>query len=186
MPEMPFQVRFWFLIPVSLFMAIVILLAFYLGQLKGGKSIDALPSALMNQPVPEFSLPSIDGKGLGFTNTALKGQISLVNIWASWCPPCRAEHPLLMRLAHKGINIYGINFKDKPSAASAFLKKLGNPYKQNGADRRGRVSIDWGVYGYPETFIVDTNSHIRYRHVGPILEQDLEQIILPTIKALNP
>ena len=91
-----------------------------------------------------------------------------------------------MRLAHKGINIYGINFKDKPSAASAFLKKLGNPYTQNGADRRGRVSIDWGVYGYPETFIVDTNSRIRYRHVGPILEQDLEQIILPTIKALNP
>jgi len=183
---MLFQIRFLFLIPVSLFIAVVLLLAIYLNQLKGGKTIGALPSALINQPVPEFFLPSIDGKGLGFTNHALKGQIALVNIWASWCPPCRAEHPHLMRLANQGIQIYGINFKDKPSAASAFLKELGNPYKQNGADRSGRVSIDWGVYGYPETFIIDTNSRIRYRHVGPILERDLEQIILPTIKALNP
>jgi len=109
----------------------------------------------------------------------------LVNVFASWCPPCHAEHPLLMQLAQEGVVIYGINVKDKPAAAKAFLDKLGNPYARIGADTTGRASIDWGVYGYPETFVVDKEGRVRYRHVGQITPQQLDTVIRPLLAKLQ-
>jgi cytochrome c biogenesis protein CcmG/thiol:disulfide interchange protein DsbE len=134
--------------------------------------------------VPKFSLPPIEGSGPGLSSEDFKGKVALVNVWASWCPPCRIEHPILMRLAREGVPIYGINYKDAPADAKRFLATLGNPYSKIGADRDGRGSIEWGVYGYPETFIVDRTGRIRYRHVGPILPRDLDATIYPILKAL--
>ena len=157
----------------------------YLLQLGAGKDISELPSALIDKPVPAFSLPPLDGRKGGFSSADLNGRASLVNVWASWCPPCRVEHPILMRLAADGVPIYGINFKDKAADAKGFLARLGNPYHAIGADRTGRVALDWGVYGYPETFIVDRVGRIRYRHVGAILPRDLDDTILPILRSLK-
>ena len=108
--------------------------------------------------------------------------MSLVNFFASWCLPCRLEHPILIRLAGEGTPVYGVNVKDEPEDARSFLQRLGNPYTRAGADRDGRASIDWGVYFLPETFIVDREGRIRYKHVGPIMPQDLEYKIRPILE----
>jgi len=175
-----------FVVPVAIFLGLALVFAVYLHQVgTGGKSVSELPSALIDRPVPVFRLPPIEGEGVGLASTRLAGEVSLVNVWASWCPPCRHEHPLLMRLAREGVPIYGINYKDKPEAAKAFLAELGNPYRAIGADRTGRVAIDWGVYGYPETFVIGSDGRIRYRHVGPLTPEDLEQRIFPLLKGLK-
>ena len=110
----------------------------------------------------------------------------LVNVWATWCPTCKAEHEELVRVRREtGLRIVGINYKDKPEAAKAFLATLGNPFTALGADRSGRAVIDWGVYGYPETFVVDKTGHIRYRHIGPIMPDDVNNKIYPLLEALN-
>lgn len=180
------HLRLTFVLPIAGFLFLAAVLGLYLYQVGlGGKVVSDLPSALINKPAPVFELPAIDGKAGGFSSKQLTGTASLVNIWASWCPPCRVEHPLLMRLAKEGVPIFGINYKDKPAAARAFLEELGNPFKSLGADRNGRAAIDWGVYGYPETFVVDKTGHIRYRHVGPIMANDLTETIYPLLKALN-
>lgn len=146
----------------------------------------ALPSALIGQPAPEFSLPSVGGRGEGFSTTDLRGEVSLVNIWASWCAPCRAEMPLLVELANAGtVRVFGINYKDRPDAALAFLDELGNPYSRLGADPTGRIGLDWGVYGLPETFVVDAEGRIAYKHVGPFDRQSLEEQILPVVARLK-
>ncbi len=177
--------RLSFAIPVAAFALIAAVFAFYLYQVGiGGKDIKELPSALIDKPAPQFSLPPIDGDGPGLSNADLAGRVSLVNVWASWCPPCRVEHPILMRLAAEGVAVFGINYKDKPEDAKAFLAQLGNPFRAIGADRSGRAVIDWGVYGYPETFIVDKAGRVRYRHVGPIMPRDLEEIFYPALEAL--
>lgn len=158
---------------------------------------DILPSALIDQPVPVFSLPGLgtkDGAGdkdgafdsRGFSSADLKGRVSLVNVFASWCIPCRAEHPLLMRLAgQEKLAIFGLNYKDKPADARAWLKELGNPYRRIGVDPRGRVAIDWGVYGVPETFVIGPKGRIRYKHVGPLMARDVDDVILPIIRKLE-
>ena len=145
-----------------------------------------IPSALIAQPVPTFDLPPIEGgAGNGFSSADLAGRVSAVNVFASWCLPCRAEHPLVTRLGKiKGVALYGINYKDKPAEALAWLNELGNPYRQIGADSKGRVAIDWGVYGLPETFIIDKNGRIRYKHVGPMTPQIFKDRILPVIEEL--
>jgi cytochrome c biogenesis protein CcmG/thiol:disulfide interchange protein DsbE len=172
-------------IPAIVFIALAAVFAFYLYQIGSGQqNISDLPSALIDEKIPEFSLPPIEGMTGGLSTADLKGGIALVNVWASWCPPCRVEHPILMRLAREGFAVYGINFKDKPADAKAFLARLGNPYRKIGADRSGRAAIEWGVYGYPETFIVDATGHVRYRHVGPILADDLKTTIYPILKRL--
>ena len=176
------------IIPVAIFAVLAVVFGVYLWQVgPGGKDIALIPSAMIDKPAPQFDLPAIKDLPAtlnipGFKTADLKGKVSLVNVWASWCPPCRIEHPVLMTLAQKGVTIYGINYKDKPEDAARFLSQLGNPFKQIGVDSSGRTAIDWGVYGYPETFIVDASGHIRYRHVGQIYPHQLESLILPLMK----
>ena len=131
----------------------------------------ALPSVLINKTVPAFNLPAIAGLGVpGLADTDLKGgKVTVVNIWASWCGPCRTEHPVLMELSkRRDFVLVGINNKDDGENASRFLGTLGQPFSAIGADTTGRVMIDWGGYGVPETFVVDANGIIRHRHVGPL------------------
>ncbi len=173
-------------IPVAVFALLAAVFGFYLHQIgTGEKNAAEVPSVLIGKPAPEFDLPPIEGMDGGLKTADLQGGVALVNVFASWCPPCRQEHPLLMRLARAGVPIYGINIKDKPKNARAFLRRLGNPYRRIGADLSGRVSIDWGVYGYPETFILDRTGRVRYKHVGPILARDLETRIVPLLKELG-
>lgn len=150
-------------------------------------SIDRDPnlvrSALIDKPAPDFTLPAIEGAGVpGFDTAALAGRVTVVNVFASWCIPCRDEHPLLVELKEQsGVRLFGINQKDAPENARAFLDELGNPYDAIGADANGRVSIDWGVYGVPETFVVNAEGVITFKHVGPISPQSLASDVLPAI-----
>jgi cytochrome c biogenesis protein CcmG, thiol:disulfide interchange protein DsbE len=174
--------RLLFFLPVVLFAAVGIGLALGLTR-----DPSVLPSALIDKEVPAFDLQPLEGAGVpGFSSEDLRGEVSLVNVFASWCVPCRVEHPVLMRLAEEGVPIYGINYKDPPDQAKAWLAELGNPFEKIGADRNGRVGIEWGVYGVPETFVVDAKGRIRHRHVGPIQARDLEQTLLPILAELVP
>jgi cytochrome c biogenesis protein CcmG/thiol:disulfide interchange protein DsbE len=149
-------------------------------------SDDRLPSALIGRAVPEFDLPPIEGRDDGLSSADLQGEVSIVNVWASWCVPCRVEMPLLVELAARGtVPIHGINYKDAPDAALAFLEETGDPYTRIGTDRSGRTSIDWGVYGLPETFVIDEQGRIAYKHVGPFDRRSLEQDILPVVRRLQ-
>jgi cytochrome c biogenesis protein CcmG/thiol:disulfide interchange protein DsbE len=178
--------RLSFALPVVAFVGLAAVFGFYLHQIgTGGKNIRDVPSALIDKPAPAFDLPPIEGRDNGFASADLEGKVSLVNVFASWCAPCRVEHPILMKLAAEGIPIYGINYKDKPEDALRFLAELGDPYKRVGADGTGRTSIDWGVYGYPETFIVDRTGRIRYKHIGPIMPQHLAETIRPILESLK-
>ncbi len=144
------------------------------------------PSPLIGKPVPEFSLPPVKGRALGLATADLKGQVALVNVFASWCVACREEHPVLLELAKKGVvPIHGLDYKDKPADAQAWLDELGDPYTRTGSDIAGRVGIDWGVYGVPETFVVDRNGVIAYKHIGPITPKALEDTILPLVRKLQ-
>jgi len=147
---------------------------------------DRLPSTLIGRSVPEFALPPIEGRADGLSTADLRGEVSIVNVWASWCVPCRVEMPLLVDLAETGtVPIHGINHKDAPEAALGFLAELGDPYTRIGADRNGRASIDWGVYGLPETFVIDGEGRIAYKHVGPFDCRALEDEILPVVRRLQ-
>jgi cytochrome c biogenesis protein CcmG, thiol:disulfide interchange protein DsbE len=146
-----------------------------------------VPSALIDRPIPDFALPALAGAGVPeLADETIKGKVALVNVFASWCIPCKVEHPILMRLAsEKRVAIYGINWKDKGADAARWLKELGNPYTAIGHDEPGRVGIEWGVYGAPETFVVDREGRIRYKHVGAITPQVLNSEILPLIAKLE-
>lgn len=175
--------RLIFLLPLGLFLVLAIYFA--VGLTKDPKII---PSALIDKPAPEFTLPPITGgTGPGFSTADLKkGTVSVVNVFASWCVPCRAEHPEINKLAKMGIvPVYGLNYKDRPQDALAWLQKLGNSYTAIGADESGRVGIDWGVYGVPETFIIDGTGRIRFKYVGPIVGDRLEAVILPMIRQIQ-
>jgi cytochrome c biogenesis protein CcmG/thiol:disulfide interchange protein DsbE len=171
--------RLWLLLPLMGFLALAGLFYFRLGA--GDPS--RIPSALINKPVPDFSLPPIvEGEGDGLADEALAEGVHVVNVWASWCGPCRLEHPLLMRLAaDPRFHVVGINQKDIPENAVRFLGALGNPYALIGADPRGAASIDWGVYGVPETFIVK-DGIILYKFVGPLSEQSLAADFIPALE----
>lgn len=175
------------LVPVGIFAALAVLLglALFWGD------PDDVPSALINRPVPDFVMPPVEGlAGIpGLSSDDLKtGVPTLVNVWGSWCGPCRAEHPVLMELAARDdVRLVGLNYKDAPENARRFLGTLGNPYQAVGADRTGRTAIDWGVYGVPETFIVDGDGRIRFKYVGPISPDDVTNVILPELeKAQKP
>ncbi|HEV2302819.1 MAG TPA: DsbE family thiol:disulfide interchange protein [Stellaceae bacterium] len=145
-----------------------------------------VPSPLIGKPAPTFKLPPVQGRSRGLSSADLRGRVSLVNVFASWCVSCREEHPLLMRLKAEGIvPIYGIDYKDKPDDAARWLQAMGDPYARAGADLDGRVAIDWGVYGVPETFVVDRRGRIAFKQIGPIAPEVLDRTILPLIARLR-
>ena len=167
------------LAPPLLFAALAIL--FYLGMQRDDP--DALPSVRVGQPAPALPLTPLPGKD-SFDTAALNAPgVKLVNYWASWCAPCRVEHPNLQTLADEGVPIYGVNYKDDPAKALAFLDELGDPYVAVGADDSGRIGIDWGLYGVPETFVIDGNGVVTLRFAGPITQRVLENRIRPAIEA---
>lgn len=176
------------LLPLIVFVGLAFLFLF---QLLMGGDPSKIPSALINKPAPEFALPHLedlskDGVQMpGFSRDDLIGQVSVVNIFSSWCGPCRQEHPLLEDLAKlDGFQLIGINYKDKPENARRFLGSLGNPYDRIGVDNNGRAAIDWGVYGVPETFIVDKTGTIRFKFIGPLNPANYESNFLPELKKI--
>ena len=179
--------RRWFLLlPLALFVGLA---AIFLIRLETSGNIADIPSALIGKPVPEFDLPPLDGTGLpGLKRADLLGGVSIVNIFASWCAPCRLEHPYITALSKDPrIRVFGINYKDVPENARRFLGELGNPYAAIGVDERGRAAIDWGVYGIPETFLIGPDGIIRYKFIGPLSEEALVSVLKPQIeKALGP
>jgi cytochrome c biogenesis protein CcmG/thiol:disulfide interchange protein DsbE len=169
------------LLPLGAF--VILALAFAIGLTRDPSVI---PSVMIGKPVPVFDLPPVKGRMLGLSNTDLVGEVSLVNVFASWCTACRIEHPVFMRLQQEGVvTIHGLNYKDDPDAAAQWLDELGDPYTRTGADRNGRVSIDWGVYGVPETFIVDAEGRIRFKHIGPVTPEAWNETMLPLIEELR-
>ncbi len=151
-----------------------------------GINPDRIPSALIGKPVPTFSLPPVLGRKLGLSSGDLYGEVSLVNVFASWCVECREEHPLLMRLSRKNeVPIHGIDYKEEPVDGARWLGAMGDPYTRTGVDRDGRVGIEWGVYGVPETFVVGADGVIAYKQIGPLTEKSLNQTILPLIERLR-
>jgi cytochrome c biogenesis protein CcmG/thiol:disulfide interchange protein DsbE len=145
-----------------------------------------IPSALIGTSVPKFGLPPVQGRTLGLSSADLVGEVSLVNVFASWCLACREEHPLFMQLKAEGVvPIHGLNYKDDPDNATRWLNTLGDPYTRTGADRDGRVAIDWGVYGVPETFVISKDGRIAHKHIGPLTPEALENTVLPLIRRLR-
>lgn len=145
-----------------------------------------LPSMLIGKTVPDFDLPPVQGRLLGLSSGDLKGEVSLVNVFASWCVACRAEHPLFMQLAAQGtVPLHGLNYKDQPDDAAKWLDSLGDPYTRTGADISGRVAIDWGVYGVPETFVIGADWRVAYKHIGPVNQEVLDETILPLVEKLR-
>lgn len=170
-----------YFVPVATFAVLIFALGWALN-----KNPREIPSALIGRPVPVFSLPAVQGRPLGLSSADLKGEVSLVNVFASWCVACRAEHPLFMRLNADGVvPIHGLNYKDRPEDAARWLDDLGDPYSRTGADRDGRVAIDWGVYGVPETFVIGKDGRLAHKHIGPVTPDDLEKMILPLIRRLR-
>jgi cytochrome c biogenesis protein CcmG, thiol:disulfide interchange protein DsbE len=183
--EAPLRRRWVLLVPLALFLALAALFVLRLGS--GDPS--RIPSALIGRPAPPTELPPIaglahDGRPLpGIDASTFKGAVSLVNVWASWCVPCHDEAPLLMRLAQDPrIRLVGINQKDHADNARRFLGRYGNPFVAVGADHNGRASIEWGVYGVPETFVVDREGRIAFKLVGPITPDNLERTLKPAIE----
>lgn len=173
------------ILPLIVFLALA---GIFYKQLASGGSSQQLPSALIGKPAPAASMEPLigltdkSGQVPGFDGAMLAGKLSLVNIWASWCAPCREEHPLLMQLAGDDrLQLIGLNYKDKRENALRFLGQLGNPYDAVGVDPKGRNGIEWGVYGVPETFLVGPDGTIRYKHVGPLTEKALEMTVLPLL-----
>ncbi len=173
--------RLMVLLPVLVFLGLAV--AFAYGLTRNPRE---LPSALIGKPVPQFSLPPVKGRTLGLSSVDLVGEVSLVNVFASWCLSCRYEHPFFMQLKAQGtVPIHGINYKDKPDDAAEWLDTMGDPYTRTGADIDGRVAIDWGVYGVPETFVIDKQGRIAFKQVGPINREILDEKILPLIERLR-
>ena len=143
---------------------------------------NALPSAREGQTAPPVVLTEFPGKGIFDDATLRDGQVKLVNYWASWCAPCRAEHPNLEALAEEGLPVYGINYKDKLANAEAFLDELGDPYEAIGRDENGRMALDWGLYGVPETYVIDGDGTVILRFAGPITQRVIESTLRPALE----
>jgi cytochrome c biogenesis protein CcmG, thiol:disulfide interchange protein DsbE len=173
-------------LPVAIFAALA---GLFLLRLETGGDSSSIPSALIGKAAPDFVLPPLEGTDLpGLTHASLLGNLSVVNVFGSWCGPCRYEHPQLTELAKDSrIRLVGINYKDRPEDALRFLAELGNPYQAIGADVKGRTTIDWGGYGVPETFIVSPKGVVLYKFIGPITPDALTDVVKPQIeKALAP
>lgn len=170
-----------YLLPLLSFVVLAVFLA--IGLRLNPKEI---PSPLIDKPAPAFALPVLANPDQRLAVADMKGRVWLLNVWASWCVSCRQEHPLLLELAKRQVTtIIGLNYKDEAQAASQWLQQLGNPYDASVMDLDGRVGIDYGVYGVPETFVIDKRGVIRYKHIGPIAPGDIEQIFLPLLQQLQ-
>jgi cytochrome c biogenesis protein CcmG/thiol:disulfide interchange protein DsbE len=179
--------RLRFVIPAVVFIGIALALAFGLGR-QGDEHARDLPSALLDRPLPAFALPPVKGDEVGLSDTDIKAAgVSILNVFASWCGPCRVEHPIWMDYAKRSdaVALYGLNYKDQPDNASDWLQKLGDPYGRIGADLDGRIGIEFGVYGVPETFVIDKTGRIVYKHIGVMTRKDLDETILPLIERLK-
>lgn len=177
--EAPRFRRLW--LPLAAFAAIVAVLA-------AGLTLNPreVPSPLIGKPVPQFSLPPVRGRTLGLSSADLKGEVSIVNVFASWCVPCKDEHPVFLQMKREGlVPIHGLSYKDRPEDAQKWLDDLGDPYTRTGADIDGRVAIDWGVYGVPETFVIDREGRIAYKHIGPVTPKLLDERLRPLIAKLR-
>jgi cytochrome c biogenesis protein CcmG/thiol:disulfide interchange protein DsbE len=170
-------------IPLVIFLVIV---AFLASRLRGGYDPHRIPSVLINKPAPEFQLPELRNPTQTFSLQQMRGKIWLLNVWGSWCVACREEHPFLMELSKSGvIPLYGLNWKDKREDALAALAEMGDPYVLSVSDFDGRVAIDYGITGAPETYLIDQNGIIRYKEVGQLTPDVMQQKILPKLKDLN-
>lgn len=170
-----------YLVPLAVFAVLVVFLY-------RGLSLDPkiVPSPLVGKPMPEFVLTRLKSPETTISDKDIKGEVAILNIWATWCVSCRAEHDVLLALARRGVApIYGLNYKDNRDDAKRWLEQLGDPYAANAFDVDGRVGIDWGVYGAPETFIIDAEGIIRHKHIGPLTSEVLEAEILPLIAQLK-
>jgi cytochrome c biogenesis protein CcmG, thiol:disulfide interchange protein DsbE len=181
----PARNRLIVLVPLLVFLGLAGLFMLRLGA--GDPS--RIPSALIGQPAPETRLPGLaglqrNGKEVpGLDSASFNGAVTLLNVWASWCVPCRDEAPLLVQLgADQRIRIAGINYKDQPENARRFLDRYGNPFAANGVDANGRAGIEWGVYGVPETFVIGRDGHISYKLIGPITAENLQSTLMPAIE----
>jgi cytochrome c biogenesis protein CcmG/thiol:disulfide interchange protein DsbE len=189
-PETPARAgrsRLLVALPAIVFAALA---GLFLYQLESGADPHKLPSALIGKPVPDFALTPLSGMtrggavvpGFGSVDLKTPGRVTVVNVFASWCVPCRQEHPVLGLIEKDPrVRLVGLNYKDQPENARRFLAALGNPYAAIGADENGRVGIDWGVYGVPETFVVDASGTITYKFVGPLSETSLRDVLAPEI-----
>ncbi len=169
------------LLPLAFFVALVALLA-------AGLTLNprVVPSPLIDRPAPEFSLPQVHDVAAVVGSKEMLGQVVLLNVWASWCVSCRLEHELLVNLAKSGeVPVYGLNYKDKREDALRWLEYYGNPYVASALDADGRIGIDFGVYGVPETFVIDGSGVIRYKHIGPIDQNTLDEKIVPLVRELR-
>jgi cytochrome c biogenesis protein CcmG/thiol:disulfide interchange protein DsbE len=170
-----------YIIPLALFIVLAVFLALGL-NLKPGD----IPSPFINKPAPAFSALKLNAPDEKLSQTDLTGKVWLFNVWASWCVSCRSEHPVLNQLAQENAAvIVGLNYKDDPNDARKWLETLGNPYTVSIMDQDGRIGIDWGVYGVPETFVIDKKGVIRYKHTGPVTDEDIQKTFLPLIAKLQ-
>ncbi|MBA1148119.1 DsbE family thiol:disulfide interchange protein [Ectothiorhodospiraceae bacterium WFHF3C12] len=170
-----------YLLPLGIFLVLAVFFAVGLQR-----DPSEIPSPLVGKPAPEFQLPRLHQPERAIDNAALEGEVSVVNVWASWCVGCREEHEVVKALANSGAApVYGLNYKDAREDALRWLSHFGDPYTAIAVDRDGDVGIDWGVYGVPETFILDADGVIRYKHIGPMSETDLREKILPVIRELK-
>jgi len=179
--ERPRIARLGFFMPLLLYLGLAVLLG--VGLTLNPREI---PSPLIGKPVPEFHLDPVKGRTLGLASGDLRSEVSIVNVFASWCTACRDEHPLWMEIKSAGIiPLHGLNYKDRPDDAARWLAELGDPYTRTGADLNGRVGIDWGVYGVPETFIVDKRGMIRDKVIGAVTRKTLNEKVLPLVRKLQ-
>jgi cytochrome c biogenesis protein CcmG/thiol:disulfide interchange protein DsbE len=170
-----------YLVPLAVFGIIVAFL--FVGLSRDPREV---PSPLVGKPAPAFKLAQMHAGDKTLSTADMKGQVWLLNVWASWCVSCRIEHPLLVELAKANVvPVIGLNYKDKLDEGKAWLVQHGDPYKLSVVDADGRVGIDWGVYGVPETFVVDKAGVIRHKHIGPLSAQDLQQKIIPLVRELQ-
>ncbi len=170
-----------YLIPLVLFLALVAFLAIGLGR-----DPHEVPSPLINKPAPAFRLVQLKDPSRSFSAEEMRGKVWLLNVWASWCVACRDEHPVLLELARRNaIPIYGLNYKDKPTDAISWLNELGDPYVLSVSDLDGRVGIDYGVYGAPETFLIDGEGTIRFKQIGPLTPEVWNKKVVPLLSELN-
>ncbi|HEY0376367.1 MAG TPA: DsbE family thiol:disulfide interchange protein [Pyrinomonadaceae bacterium] len=170
-----------FLLPLILFLALAVFL--FIGLSRDPSEI---PSPLLDKPAPAFNLPQLADPQRSFKSEEMRGKVWLLNVWASWCEACRDEHPVLLELARsRVVPIYGLNYKDERRDALNWLEEFGDPYTMILVDADGRVGIDYGVYGVPETFVIDRNGVIRYKQIGPVTEEALKNRIIPLVKELQ-